>query len=165
MLEIRNATEKDLEGLSALEQACFPAEEAASKEVLKDRLASYANHFWLLERDGELVSMVNGMTTDEHDLDDSMYTDTAQHDESGKWQMLFGVETLPKYRRKGYASILLKEVIKDCIDDSRKGIVLTCKEEYIPFYEKLGFVNKGRSASSHGGKVWYLMEMNLEKEL
>lgn len=162
MLEIRNATEKDLDMLTELEHACFPADEAASREMLNDRLASYANHFWLLERDGELVSMVNGMVTDDHDLDDSMYADASQHNESGKWQMLFGVETLPKYRRKGYASILMKEVIKDCNEDSRKGIVLTCKEEYIPFYEKLGFVNKGRSISSHAGKTWYLMELELD---
>ena len=81
MLEIRNATEKDLDMLTELEHACFHADEAASREMLNDRLASYANHFWLLERDGELVSMVNGMVTDDHDLDDSMYADASQHNE------------------------------------------------------------------------------------
>ena len=79
--------------------------------------------------------------------------------------MLFGVETDPQFRKRGYASILMKEAIKDCVNDSRKGIILNCKDQYIPFYEKLGFKNRGIAKSVHGGEKWNIMEMNLENEI
>ncbi|MEY8381397.1 GNAT family N-acetyltransferase [Ileibacterium valens] len=162
MLDIRNASLNDLEEINRLEQACFSPEEAASRTVLKERLETFPNHFWLLERDGRLVAMVNGMTTDNEFLADEMYANAAMHNEDGKWQMMFGVETDPEYRHRGYASILMKEAIKDCREDSRSGIILTCKEEHIPFYEKLGFVNKGVADSAHAGKTWYLMQLDLQ---
>lgn len=61
MLEIRNAKPEDLERIAQVEAASFPAEEAADKKTLEGRLNVYPNHFWLLERDGKLVSMVDGL--------------------------------------------------------------------------------------------------------
>lgn len=165
MLDIRNAKPGDLDTIAELEQTCFLEAEAATREQLEDRLNIYPNHFWLLERDGKLVSMVNGMVSSKEELTDDMYQDASLHQEDGSWQMLFGVETDPKFRHRGYAAILMKEVIKDCINDSRKGIILNCKDELVPFYEKLGFVNKGKAPSEHGGHAWNFMEMNLEKEI
>lgn len=165
MLEIRNATLADLNEIARLEQLCFPKEEAATAEDLKKRLQTYPNHFWLLERDGKLVSMVDGLVSSKSVWDDSLYSHPEMHEEDGEYQMLFGVETDPAFRRKGYASILMKEVIKDCINDSRKGILLTCLDEYVPFYEKLGFTDCGAAQSSHGGKSWHQMELNLENAI
>ncbi|MCF0246617.1 MAG: GNAT family N-acetyltransferase [Ileibacterium sp.] len=162
MLEIRNASIKDLDRIYELEKACFSEAEAATYDALKQRLEVFPNHFWLLERDGRLVAMVNGMTTNNGQLEDKMYRDATLHDEDGKYQMMFGVETDPEFRRKGYASILMKEAIKDCRNDSRKGVILTCKEEHVPFYERLGFVNKGVADSNHANEVWYLMELDLD---
>ena len=162
MLDIRNASIKDLDRIYDLETACFSPAEAATYEALKQRLEVFPNHFWLLERDGELVAMVNGMTTNNEKLEDRMYRDASLHNEDGKYQMMFGVETRPDQRRKGYASILMKEAVKDCRNDSRKGVILTCKEEHVPFYEKLGFVNKGVADSNHANEVWYLMELDLD---
>lgn len=162
MLKIRNADIKDLDRVDVLEQACFEPAEAATRDSLKRRLEVFPNHFWLLEDDGRLVSMVNGMVTNNEELEDEMYTNAELHDEDGKWQMMFGVETLPECRNQGYASLLMKEAVKDCLEDSRKGIILTCKEEHIPFYEHLGFRNMGQANSVHAGKVWYLMRLDLE---
>ena len=36
-------------------------------------------------------------------------------------------------------------------------MILTCKEELIPYYEQFGFENRGLSASVHGGAAWYDM--------
>ena len=162
MLDIRNASIKDLDRIYELETACFSPAEAATYDALKQRLEVFPNHFWLLERDGELVAMVNGMTTNNGNLEDLMYRDASLHNEDGKYQMMFGVETRPDQRRKGYASILMKEAIKDCRNDSRKGVILTCKEEHVPFYEKLGFINNGVADSNHANETWYLMKLDLD---
>lgn len=161
---IRQAKLHDLDEVANLEKLCFPEEEAASKAAFFERLSVYANHFWLLEKDGHIISMVNGMVTDDNDLHDEMYHNAKLHNEQGKWQMIFGVETHPKYQHKGYAAILMNKMIEDAKLHSRSGVVLTCKEHLIHYYEKFGFENEGISGSKHGAVVWYQMRLKLSGE-
>ena len=149
----------DLAAVAAVEGACFPAAEAATEKDFAARLAVYPNHFWLLEDDGTLVSFVNGLVTDGPLLRDEMYADASLHNEHGAWQMVFGVNTLPQYRRRGLAGQVLERVIADARAQGRKGCVLTCKDKLIHYYEKFGFQNEGVSASTHGGVVWYDMRL------
>ena len=158
-MEIRYAQMADLEKISSLENECFPKAEAASKESFEKRLKYYPNHFWLLFDGETLVGFVNGMVTDEEHLTDKMYENASMHNENGAWQMIFGVNTLPKYRKNGYAEAVLRNVISDAKEQSRKGLVLTCKEKLIHFYGKLGFVDEGVSDSEHGGVVWHEMRL------
>ena len=159
-MHIRTAVLADLPSVTAVEAACFPAAEAATEADFAKRLAVYPNHFWLMEDDnGSLVSFVNGLVTDEPHLRDEMYADAELHNESGAWQMIFGVNTLPAYRRQGLAEQVLRRVIDDAKAQGRKGCVLTCKEKLLHYYGKLGFVNEGVSQSTHGGVVWYEMRL------
>lgn len=113
----------------------------------------------LLEQDGELISFINGMVSDEPDLRDEMYADASLHDESGAWQMIFGVNTMPQYRRQGMAARVMERVIADAKAQGRKGCVLTCKDRLVHYYETFGFRNEGVSSSTHGGVVWYAMRL------
>lgn len=162
-MNIRNATMEDLDILTAIEAACFPPAEAATRESFAKRLAVYPNHFWLLEEDGQVVSFVNGMVTDEPLLRDEMFEDAALHNEDGAWQMIFGVNTLPEYRRRGLAGVLLERAAADARAQGRKGCVLTCKDRLIHYYEKFGYRNEGVSQSVHGGAVWYDMRLTFGK--
>lgn len=157
---IRNATMQDLEALTAVEAACFPAAEAATRADFAARLAVYPNHFWLLEdEEGTLISFINGMVTDEPNLRDEMYENAALHQENGAWQMIFGVNTLPAWRKQGLAARVMERVITDARDQGRKGCVLTCKDRLIHYYEKFGYRSEGISQSVHGGVVWYDMRL------
>ena len=159
-MRIRTATLEDLAAVTAVEAACFPAAEAATEADFAQRLAAYPNHFWLLEEDdGTLVSFVDGMVTDEPTLRDEMYENAALHNEDGAWQMIFGVNTLPAYRRRGCAGQLLRRAIDDARTQGRRGCVLTCKEALVHYYESFGFRNEGVSGSTHGGAVWYDMRL------
>ena len=158
-MTIRNATAADAAALAAVEAACFPAAEAATEPQIAARLAVYPDHFWLLEEDGRVVSFVNGMVSDEPDLRDEMYADASLHREDGAWQMIFGVNTLPAYRRRGLAGQVLGRVIADARAQGRRGCVLTCKEALVHYYARFGFRPEGVSASTHGGVVWYAMRL------
>ena len=159
-MHIRTATIQDLANIAAVEAACFPAAEAATEADFAARLQVYPNHFWLLEEeDGTLVSFINGLVTNEPVLRDEMYADAGFHDEQGAWQMIFGVNTLPQYRRQGLAARVMEWVIADAKAQGRKGCVLTCKEKLIHYYETFGFQNEGVSKSVHGGVVWYDMRL------
>lgn len=159
-MKIRLATMADLEEITAVEAICFPPAEAADREAFQKRLAVFPEHFWLLEEDNRIVSIINGMATDIPVLDDEMFADASMHKKDGAWQMIFGVETLPEYRGRGYAAELMQQVIADTKKAGRKGLMLTCKEALIPFYEQFGYVNEGKSASTHGGAVWYDMRLS-----
>ena len=158
-MNIRTATIKDLEAVTSVEAECFPPAEAATREELAERLKYYADHFWLMFDGDKLIAFVDGFVTDEEDLTDEMYAKAQLHNESGAWQMIFGVNTLPGCRRRGYAGLLLQRAIADARAQGRKGLVLTCKEKLLHYYAKFGFVNEGVSASTHGGVVWYQMRL------
>ena len=159
-MQIRTATMADLAAVTVVEAACFPAAEAATEQDFADRLAVYPNHFWLLEADdGAIVSFVDGLVTDEPLLRDEMYSDASFHNEQGAWQMIFGVNTLPDYRKQGMAGRVIRRVIEDARAQGRKGCVLTCKDKLIHYYETFGFVSEGISKSVHGGVVWYDMRL------
>ena len=158
-MDIRTATMDDLEQIAAVERACFPAAEAATREEFARRLTYYADHFWLMLDGGQLVAFVDGMVTDRTDLTDEMYENAALHNEAGAWQMIFGVNTLPDYRRRGLAEQLLRCAIDDARSQGRLGLVLTCKDRLVHYYGKLGFVSEGVSPSTHGGAAWNQMRL------
>ncbi|MDO5520946.1 MAG: GNAT family N-acetyltransferase, partial [bacterium] len=133
-MNIRKATIKDLDKITELEAICFPEAEAATRESFQERLTYYPNHFWLLEEKDNLISFVNGMVTDEDHLTDEMYERASMHNEHGKWQMIFGVNTVPEHRCKGYAGKIIKQVIVEAREQGRKGLVLTCKERLVHYY-------------------------------
>lgn len=157
---IRKATMNDLDAISEVESECFPAAEAATKEEFKERLESYADHFLLMFDGEKLAAFIDGFVTDEPDLTDQMYENAAMHSESGKWQMIFGVNTLPEYRRRGLAGTLIREMIAEARRQGRDGLVLTCKDRLVHYYAKFGFLNEGVSGkSTHGGAVWNQMRL------
>ena len=157
---IRHAAEEDIPALAAVEAECFPPAEAATEKEFMERVHCYGDHFWLLYEAGKLIAFVDGFVTDEPDLTDEMYENAAMHNENGAWQMIFGVNTLPDYRRHGYAGTLLRRAIDDARLQGRKGLVLTCKERLIPYYAAFGFKDEGVSAkSTHGNVVWHQMRL------
>ena len=158
-MNIRTATLNDLDAVTAVEAACFPAAEAASKEEFAERLRYYGNHFWLMMDGEKLIGFVDGMVTDQTDLTDDLYAQAHAHNEQGGWQMIFGVNTLPEYRRQGVAAALLERAISDAKAQGRKGLVLTCKDKLVHYYAKFGFVNEGVSQSTHGNVAWNQMRL------
>ena len=105
-MRIRTADLSDLKEIARVEAACFPAAEAATEEEFEKRLTFYKDHFWLMFEEEKLIAFVDGMVTNQEDLTDEMYEKAEMHDEKGDWQMIFGVNTLPSYRKHGYAERL-----------------------------------------------------------
>ncbi len=157
---IRTATMNDLDALTAVEAECFPPAEAARREEFAERIKYYGNHFWLMLDGERLIAFADGFVTDESDLTDEMYERAELHNERGKWQMIFGVNTMPDYRCHGYAGELLRRAIDDARAQGRAGLVLTCKDHLVDYYAKFGFISEGRTAkSTHGGVAWNQMRL------
>ena len=159
-MEIRTATMNDLDAVAAVEAECFPEAEAATKEEFAERIKYYGDHFWLMFEGGKLITFLDGFVTDEPDLTDEMYEKASLHNENGAWQMIFGVNTLPEYRKNGYAGELIRRTIQDARKQGRRGLVLTCKQRLVHYYAKFGLADEGVTDKSvHGGVVWHQMRL------
>ena len=159
-MEIRTATMNDLDAVAAVEAECFPEAEAATKEEFAERIKYYGDHFWLMFEGGKFITFLDGFVTDEPDLTDEMYEKASLHNENGAWQMIFGVNTLPEYRKNGYAGELIRRTIQDARKQGRRGLVLTCKQRLVHYYAKFGFADEGVTDKSvHGGVVWHQMRL------
>lgn len=51
----------------------------------------------------------------------------------------------------------MESMIDKASQEGREAVSLTCRENLIEFYEKLGFKNHGISVSNHGNVAWYNM--------
>lgn len=162
---IKKAEMKDLDILAEASAVCFPPAEAGTKERIQEQLAVYPNCFWIgRDEFHDLVCFAAGPVTKDGTFTDKVYTDPSLHDPSGDWQILFCLCTMPEFRGKGMASLLLNRVIDEAEDAGRKGVVLACKEDKVPYYEKFGFVNEGISECGHGGAQWYQMRLTFDED-
>jgi ribosomal protein S18 acetylase RimI-like enzyme len=159
IVKIRKADIRDIDAVTAVESASFPKAEAAKRTDFEQRLTIFPNHFWVLEADGKVVSLVNGMITNEPQKHDELLENPQLHNENGEWLIIFGVATDPSYRKCGYAKALMNKVLEDTKAENRRGAVLICKDELIAFYEQFGFVYEGVSKSEHGGVKWNNMKL------
>ena len=160
LMIIKYATTEDIAAIAAVEAECFPPAEAATEKEFVDRVKYYGNHFWLMYEAEKLIAFVDGFVTDEPDLTDEMYEKATLHDENGAWQMIFGVNTIPAYRKHGYAGELIRRAIEDAKQQGRRGLVLTCKDRLVHYYAKFGFADEGVSdKSTHGNAVWHQMRL------
>lgn len=164
-LTIRKATPEDVKLLSAIEAACFPAAEAATQERFAARLAVFADHFLILEVNGQAVGFINGMVTSVPYIEDAMFEKADMHCPEGAWQSIFGLNVLPQFRCRGYAAKLIEAFIALAKAQGRRGVTLTCKERLLHYYAKFGFVPLGLSESQHGGARWFDMALEFKPEI
>lgn len=151
---VRQAVADDVTKIAEIEEKCFPPAEAASLKSFLERFLVFPECFFVAEVEGQAVGQINGCVTDSPELPDALYHNTCLHCPEGSWQTVFGLAVLPEYQHQGVARALMGHFIDEAKKRGKEGIVLTCKDEKIGFYESMGFTLKGVSASSHGGAKW-----------
>lgn len=159
--QIRAVLPSDLDAVYHVECECFPALEAAGRERLRERIEAFPESFLVAEARGRIIGFINGAVTDERTIMDKMYEDISLHTPQGAYQSVFGLDVLEPYRHMGVAGRLMEAFIEKAGNQGRRGLILTCKERLIGFYEKFGYVNMGVSKSVHGGAIWYDMVLEL----
>ncbi|WP_113672291.1 GNAT family N-acetyltransferase [Vallitalea guaymasensis] len=157
MDKIRQVRKEDLYAIIEIEAICFPAAEAADKKSIASRIDTFPESFFVAEKDDRIVGFINGAVTNERTIRDEMFEDAGLHINDGAYQSIFGLDVIPEYQHQGIAGRLMRHLINDAMIKGRKGLILTCKEHLIGFYEQFGFSSLGLSESVHGGAVWYDM--------
>lgn len=155
---IRNVKIEDLDQVTEVEALCFPAAEAAEEASFRQRIETFPDSFFVAEdENGRIIGFINGCVTDERTIRDEMFEDSGLHRPEGLYQSVFGLDVIPEFRRQGVAADLMNRLMQEAKARGKKGMILTCKDRLIHYYEKFGYRNLGLSASVHGGAVWYDM--------
>lgn len=161
VLNIRNVKMDDLQEVVDVENLCFIDTEAATIEAFIKRIQYTSDSFFVAEEDGVIVGIVNGPVIEKEFITDDLFSESKENPSSGGHQSVLGLAVSPQYQGRGIASSLLTHLEKEAKGKNRETVTLTCKERYVPFYEKLGYVNRGLSESEHGGVTWYNMTKDL----
>lgn len=156
-MEIKFVNKEDLKKLAEIEKICFPIQEAASLQQIEDRFSAFSENFLMAVVDEKIVGFINGATIANKTISDEMYENVDLHQAHFPYQSVFGLDVLPAFRHKGIAHSLMHAFIDLANVRHKKGMVLTCKEELISFYQQFGYVCLGLSQSQHGGALWYDM--------
>ena len=155
---IRTAQPKDLDAVCRVENRCFPPSEAATRAAFETRIPLFPDRFLVAEDShGTIIGLINGCCTMAPVLGDELYEPGCPHSLENPWQTVFGLAVDPNYLHRGIAKALMASLVQRARDGGQKGVILTCKKEKIGFYEAMGYVCQGESASEHGGAVWYDM--------
>ena len=160
-ITIRHAEIKDLDACCEIESACFPPSEAASRASIETRIKIFSDGFLVAEQLGTIVGQLNSGATDKDDITDEAFKQLIGHVSGGKNLVVFSLSVSPDYRRQGIAGTLLKHFCAKAQRDQRSAILLLCKSDLIAFYQRFGFVDRGRSNSTHGGVPWNEMGLSL----
>ncbi len=158
---IRQVMPEDLDAVARVEAVCFPKAEAASRVSFAQRIRMFPECFFVAEREGEIIGFINGCATDSPVISDEMFEDAGCHKRDGIYQSIFGLDVIPEHRKQGVAARLMRHLIEDARAKGRRGVILTCKDRLIRYYEGFGYKSKGISQSVHGGAVWYDMILDL----
>ena len=157
--EFRSIHEDEADQAAAIEQVCFPSNEACSEKNMKERIARAPELFLVAidKETGKIVGFVNGLATNEYVFRDDFFTNAGTHDPNGKNIMLLGLDVLPAYRKQGLGKELMYQYLRRERVNGRRMIILTCLQSKVKMYKKMGFQDEGISDSSWGGEKWHEM--------
>ena len=153
-IRIRQAELSDWEEILAIEQLNFPAAEAASAKVLKERIERISDTFLLAELHGQLAGYIVGSAIQNRYLTDGLFSKVDANPSEGGFIVVQSLSVHPDLQRQGVGTLLLAALKETAVQEPRQGISLTCHDELIPYYEMNAFVHEGISDSTHGGAVW-----------
>lgn len=155
----RNIASEEAEAAIAIEQICFPPHEACSPKAMTQRIAAAPELFFVaIDREtGRMAGFLNGLSTMEGSFRDEFFTDVSLYDPKGENVMLLGLDVLPQYRGRGLAREIVKRYAENQAKAGRKCLILTCLEEKVGMYQKMGFSDEGIANSAWGGEEWHEM--------
>ncbi|APC17951.1 GNAT family N-acetyltransferase [Pseudomonas frederiksbergensis] len=158
---IRQVTRADLDRCFAIEIEAYEGDEAATREKIATRIATWPQGFIVAEVDGVVAGFINSGAAYQVEMADEAFKEMIGHDPDGPQVVIMSVVVHPDFQGQGLAKRLMTEFIARMRDLGKIRINLMCKERHVPLYAGLGFAYLKASASDHGGMAWHEMALDL----
>ncbi|MDO4514039.1 MAG: GNAT family N-acetyltransferase [Lachnospiraceae bacterium] len=157
--EFRDIKIEESDQAVAIEQICFPPNEACSEKCMKERIGAASELFMVVmdRKTGRLAGFLNGLSTKESSFRDDFFTDISLYDQEGGNIMLLGLDVLPEYRGQGLAREIVRRYALREKEKGRRKLILTCLDSKVSMYLKFGFTDLGIANSTWGGEEWHEM--------
>lgn len=157
--EFRSILPEEADQAVMIEHICFPPHEACSKKHMKERIAKVPNLFMVaVDREtGKIAGFLNGIATNEERFRDEFFLEADLYEPEGKNVMLLGLDVLPKYRGQGLAREIVRQYAVREQKNNRQKLILTCLDEKVAMYERMGFTDNGIANSTWGNEKWHEM--------
>ncbi len=162
-LEIRQVEDNDLDDCYRVESACYTSD-GATRENIQKRISLFPAGFLVAESKKQIIGLINSATTDKEDIADKELKDMIGHVKDGRNIVIFSLAILPEFQGNGISRQLMSRFIDVARNLKKENILLLCKSELIPYYQKFGFRYGGKSRSKHGGFEWHEMNLLLNTE-
>lgn len=161
--EFRNIRPEEVNQAIQIEQICFPPNEACSAKSMKERVENAPETFLVAvdKETGKIAGFLNGVATNEDVFRDEFFTDITLHDPNGKNIILLGLDVLPEYRHQGLAREIMSHYVAREQEKGRKCLYLTCLDNKVEMYKKMGYTDNGISGSVWGGEEWHDMSRKI----
>lgn len=161
--EFRDVKLEETAQVVRIEQICFPPNEACSEKAMSARTRQAAEVFMVAvdKETGKIAGFLNGIPSKETEFRDAFFTDISLYDPEGTNVMLLGLDVLPEYRGQGLAREIVRRYSMREKAKGRKRLVLTCLDNKVKMYEKMGFIDHGMANSTWGGEAWHEMSISL----
>ncbi|WP_236190916.1 GNAT family N-acetyltransferase [Pseudomonas pharyngis] len=158
---IRHVIAADLDRCYAIETLAYEGDEAATREKIATRIATWPDGFIVAEVDGQVAGFINSGAAFDVQMSDEAFKELIGHDPAGPNVVIMSVVVHPDYQGLGLAKRLLGEFIERMREQGKATIHLMCKERHIPLYAGFGFAYIKPSESAHGGMAWHEMILTL----
>lgn len=152
---IRHARKEDWADVVRIEQDNFSPEEAATPEVILERLETICDTFLIAEIDGKVAGYIEGPVIDKRYLADDLFHKVTPNVSEGGFIAVTSLSVSKEFKGQGVGTALIAALKDLAIAQKRQGISLTCHDYLIAYYEMNGFTDEGESESNHGGSSWY----------
>ena len=161
--EFRDILPEELDQVIQIEQICFPPNEACSAKSMRERVANAPETFMVAvdKETGKVAGFLNGVATDEAVFRDEFFTDSTLYNPEGKNVMLLGLDVLPEYRHQGLAREIMTQYVEREQKRGRECLYLTCLDNKVEMYKKMGYTDNGISGSAWGGEEWHDMSRKI----
>ncbi|VVN86461.1 GNAT family N-acetyltransferase [Pseudomonas fluorescens] len=158
---IRQVTPADLDRCFAIESVAYEGDEAATREKIATRIATWPQGFIVAEIEGVVAGFINSGAAWQVEMADEAFKELIGHDPDGPHVVIMSVVVHPDYQGQGLAKRLMSEFIVRMRSLNKVSIHLMCKERHVAFYAQFDFVYLKASDSDHGGMAWHEMELSL----
>ena len=108
---IRNVTPADLDRCYAIETVAYEGDEAATREKIATRIATWPEGFIVAEVDGVVAGFINSGAAFQVEMSDEAFKELIGHDPDGPNVVIMSVVVHPDYQGQGLAKRLMGEFI------------------------------------------------------